>query len=247
MSSQGNRRNETWRWLVPALIVVVAVTLAYLGANRGAQDDTRQAAPHQAAGQTEASGSSRPGEGPVKGLARRDANDPYALGKVDAPVVLVEYADYRCPFCAKFSTDTKPELIKRYVDSGVLRIEWRDMPIFGAESETAAVAARAAGKQGKFWEFHNLAYAEAPRSGHASFPKERLLELAGKIGVGDMARFEADLADPELRAGVRADAAEGHRIGVASTPTFLVNGHPLLGAQPLEEFVALIEQTRGGR
>ncbi|SHF41214.1 DsbA family protein [Streptoalloteichus hindustanus] len=241
MAARGGRK-ETLRWLVPAVVVVVAVTLAYLGAGRGDRNadggGAATATPRASASAT---------EGPARGLARRKADDPYAVGRVDAPVVLVEYADYRCPFCAKFSTDTKPELVRRYVDSGVLRIEWRDMPIFGEESEAAAVAARAAGRQGRFWDYHNLAFAEAPRSGHGDFPKERLLDLARRSGVPDLARFEADLADRALLAGVRADAAEAQDIGASSTPTFVINGFPLLGAQPLDEFVALIERSRGGR
>ncbi|MCP2256687.1 Thioredoxin [Streptoalloteichus tenebrarius] len=244
MAARGGRK-ETLRWLVPAVVVVVAVTLAYLGADRGDRADQPTAGGGAGTGTARATATAT--EGPARGLARRRADDPYALGRVDAPVVLVEYADYRCPFCAKFSTDTKPELVRRYVDSGVLRIEWRDMPIFGEESEAAAVAARAAGRQGRFWDFHNLAFAEAPRSGHASFPRERLLDLARRSGVPDLARFEADLADPDLLAGVRADAFEARDIGASSTPTFVINGFPLLGAQPLDEFVALIERTRGGR
>ena len=71
-----------------------------------------------------------------------------ALGKPDAPVVMINYAELRCPFCAKFSRDIEPELIKRYVDAGVLRLEWRDFPIFGEESLEAAKAGRAAAAQG---------------------------------------------------------------------------------------------------
>ncbi|MDN5759410.1 MAG: DsbA family protein, partial [Tomitella sp.] len=88
-------------------------------------------------------GSERSGDtpgktGPLGDLATRIEGDPLALGSVDAPVVLVEFADYRCSFCAKFSRDIAPDLIDEYVDSGQLRIEWRDMPIYGEESMLAA-------------------------------------------------------------------------------------------------------------
>ena len=82
------------------------------------------------------------------GLARRDADDYTAIGDVDAPLVMIEYSDYRCPYCALYATETQPELIKKYVDTGKLRIEWRDTPIFGEQSLDAAVAAPAAGEQG---------------------------------------------------------------------------------------------------
>ncbi len=69
--------------------------------------------------------------GPLGDLARRHPDDPLAQGSVTAPIVLIEFADMRCPFCAQFSRQTEPVLIKRYVDTGLLRIEWRDLAIFG--------------------------------------------------------------------------------------------------------------------
>ena len=74
-------------------------------------------------------------------LARRDFDDPMAVGRVDAPVVMVEYSDFQCPYCGRFARETKPELLRQYVERGVLRIEWRNFPIFGEESERAARAA----------------------------------------------------------------------------------------------------------
>src|SRR5690606_12726645 len=72
-------------------------------------------------------------------LARRDADDPTALGDPDAPVVLIAYSDYQCPFCAAWVADTQPELVERYVDSGDLRIVWREFPYKGEASRIMAV------------------------------------------------------------------------------------------------------------
>lgn len=79
-------------------------------------------------------------------LARRDPRDATAIGDVDAPVVMISYSEFQCPFCGKFARDTEPALIKKYVDTGVLRIEWRDFPYLGAESTLAGQAGRAAMK-----------------------------------------------------------------------------------------------------
>jgi protein-disulfide isomerase len=174
-------------------------------------------------------------------LARRIDGDPTALGSVDAPVVLVEFADYRCPFCGVFARDTMPLLVKEYVDSGQLRIEWRDFPVFGDESVAAAVAGRAAGAQGKFWEFHEVVFANAPERGHPELPKERLIEIAKEIGVADIDRFTADLDNPELAAAVSADQAEAAAIGVTSTPIFVINDTPVSGAQPADVFREIID------
>ncbi|CAL99962.1 protein-disulfide isomerase [Saccharopolyspora erythraea NRRL 2338] len=183
-------------------------------------------------------------QNPLESLARRDPGDPLAKGRPDAPVVLVNYTDFRCPFCAKFGRDIEPELQRRYVDTGVLRIEWRDFPIFGEESLSAAEAGRAAARQGRFWEFHDAVFAQAPPTGHPPMPRERLVELARQAGVPDIQRFEADMGDPGVYAGIQADAMEGAQLGVSSTPTFVINGQPVFGAQPLEVFTEVIEQAR---
>ena len=120
-------------------------------------------------------------------------------------------------------------------------MEWRDFPVFGDESVAAAVAARAAGEQGLFWEFGEVVFADAPERGHVALPPERLIEIAQQIGVPDMAAFEADLTNPELLARVDADIAEARSLGVTGTPTFLVNDTPLSGALPITVFRDAIE------
>lgn len=180
-------------------------------------------------------------------LARRDPADPFAVGRADAPVVMIEYADFQCPFCRKFAEDTKPDLVERYVEEGVLRIEWRQYPVFGEESMTAAKAAYAAGRQDRFWEFHDTLFANAPakeRMNSGAFTADRLVELAGESGVEDLKRFRADMESDAAEEAVARDMREGQGIGVTSTPAFLVNGRPVLGARPTGEFVQMIEQAR---
>ena len=174
-------------------------------------------------------------------LPRRDADDPLAKGDVDAPVVIIEYADYRCPFCASWGRDVQPAL-QDLVDDGTVRFEFRDRVLFGEDSENTALAARAAGEQGMYWEYHDAVFAAAPESGHPDMPREKLLGLAEEIGLPDLEAFEADLDSPELREAVQADMAEADSLGVRSTPTFLVNATPLVGAQPEQVFRRVVEQ-----
>ncbi|MFF5510369.1 DsbA family protein [[Kitasatospora] papulosa] len=175
----------------------------------------------------------------LAGLARRDAGDKQAQGRTDAPVVLIEYADFQCGYCGKFARDTEPELIKRYVDDGTLRIEWRNFPIFGDASEAAARASWAAGRQGRFWAFHRAAYAEDAKE--KGFGKDRLRALARQAGVKDLDRFTRDAGSAAATEAVGVDRQEAYRIGATSTPSFLVNGRPLAGAQPTAVFTQAIE------
>ncbi|MFI6965114.1 DsbA family protein [Streptomyces sp. NPDC050255] len=185
-----------------------------------------------------------PGEGvypELAKLARRDGGDKLALGRADAPVVLIEYADFKCGYCGKFARDTEPALVKKYVDNGTLRIEWRNFPIFGAESEAAARASWAAGQQNRFWEFHRAAYAAGAKE--KGFGKDRLKALATEAGVSDLDRFLRDTDGAAAAAAVSKDQEQGYGIGATSTPSFLINGRPIAGAQPAETFTQAIEQA----
>jgi protein-disulfide isomerase len=176
-------------------------------------------------------------------MARRIPGDPAALGDPKAPVVLVEYSDLRCPFCGIYARETLPLLVNEYVKSGKLRVEWRDLPVFGQESVDAAVAERAAGQQGKFWEFNAATYAHAPERAHLELTRDSLLQLARDAGVPDMARFESDLASPTLLSRANADANEARSIGATGTPLFLVNGTAISGAQPVDVFRQVIDSA----
>ncbi|MFH8932149.1 DsbA family protein [Streptomyces pristinaespiralis] len=175
-------------------------------------------------------------------LARREAADPLAVGRADAPVVMIEYADFQCGYCGKFARDTEPELIEKYVEDGTLRIEWRNFPIFGEESEAAARAAWAAGRQGRFWEFHAAAYAEGAKE--KGFGEDRLQALAREAGVADPGRFAEDLDSDAARQAVRKDQEEAYGLGATSTPSFLINGRPIAGAQPMETFTEAVEAAK---
>ncbi|MCX5377014.1 thioredoxin domain-containing protein [Streptomyces sp. NBC_00091] len=223
--------------LISAGVALATVTLGLVS--------WQATAPQERQDDTSASAGSTPRTDPaaeLKALARREAGDKLALGRADAPVVLIEYSDFKCGYCGKFARDTEPELVKKYVEDGTLRIEWRNFPIFGAESEAAAKAAWAAGQQDRFGAFHAAAYAEDAKA--KGFGEERLTELARQAGVPDLERFKRDMAGEQAAAALRKDQEEGYRIGVQSTPSFLVNGQPLAGAQPLAAFDAAVARAK---
>ncbi|WP_311477141.1 DsbA family protein [uncultured Gulosibacter sp.] len=244
------------KWLVGAIVAVALIAVFAIFARPAgpgsevAQEraiNNQQPTVAQTAPQDQATGQD-PADQQVQqsdlsaGLARRDADDYTAIGDVDAPLVMIEYSDYRCPYCALYATETQPELIKKYVDTGKLRIEWRDTPIFGEQSLDAAVAARAAGEQGMFLEYNRAIFNESTGSGHTELPRERLVEIAKEVGIPNLEKFAADLDSPQLLQLVQADYEEAVMIGVNSTPTFLLNSGALRGAYPLETFEQVIDE-----
>ncbi|MFE1167322.1 DsbA family protein [Nocardiopsis sp. NPDC058789] len=173
-------------------------------------------------------------------LARRNADDPMALGSEDAPVVLVAYSDFACPYCASWAQETQPELVERYVDSGDLRIEWREFPYLGDLSTTLSLGAAAAGKQEAFWEYQEAVFAQQDELKSADDPDAVLDGIVADLGL-DADRFQEDLDAERTSIEVGHDFVEGQQIGVSATPAFIVNGDPIMGAQPLDVFVKSVD------
>ncbi|ABM16323.1 MULTISPECIES: DsbA family protein [Mycolicibacterium] len=243
----GSRRESVVKDLVfiGGLLILAVALIVYLVMG---SEEVSDAASQPMSPQVSAPESNAPG-GQVDAVTalsveRRTTGDPLAQGDPAAPVVMVMFADYRCPFCAKFSRDTEPDLVERFVDQGVLRLEWRDMPIFGEQSMRAARAGRAAAEQGKFWEFNHEVFAMSPDRGHADLNEDALVGFAEKAGVPDIDKFAASMRGNEFDAAIDADLAQGSSIGVPSTPAFVINGEPVLGAQPTEEFVRVIDEAK---
>ena len=182
----------------------------------------------------------------MKSLPRRESGDARALGRVDAPVVMINWSDFRCPFCALWARTTFAEL-KPYVDSGSLRIEFRDLVLFGEQSRLAAIASRAAAAQGRFWQFSDALFAAAPTSGHPTITAPDVVRFARQAGVKDIDRFREALDDPVLAQAVDEESAHAQTLGISGTPFFVVNTTPISGAQSLEAFTSVIEGYGGHR
>src|SRR5690606_9707890 len=113
--------------------------------------------------------------------------------------------------------------LDRYVEDGTLRIEWRDLPMLGPESQTAALAGRAAARQDAFWAFHDTVYADERGVNSGELEREHLLQVAADLGL-DLERFEADMDDPATAEAVRTDREWAQSLGITGTPAFLING-----------------------
>ena len=133
-------------------------------------------------------------------------------------------------------------MYEKYVKNGTLRLEWKDFPYQGQESVDAAVAARAAQAQGKFWKYHDLIYENQSSGNSGGYNEESLTALAEEAGL-DVDRFEEDLKSARYEDVVQADFEEGQGLGISGTPTFFINGEVLVGLQPLETFERAIEEA----
>lgn len=234
--------NDSTRRVLTIVAAVAIVALLAVGVMSSSGDER--------ADSDESSGAASVSQSPIDpeaaeeeaGLTRRDAGDVTALGEEDAPIVLIEYSDYRCPFCATFARNTLPELKEEYIDTGKVRFEWRDFPVFGEESMDGAMAARAAGEQDLYWEYQEAMYADAPERGHLKITEKKTMAWAEEVGVKDLEQFERDLDDSGLEAKVEADATEARSVGATGTPTFVIGTKLLVGAQPADAFRQALDE-----
>jgi protein-disulfide isomerase len=167
--------------------------------------------------------------------------DSPALGRRDAPVTIVEFSDYQCPFCRQFVSTTLPALKSAYVDSGKARYVFRDFPIdnIHPQARKAAEAAHCAGDQGKYWEMHDLLF-----QNQQALAPEQLPHYAKRLGL-DAAAFSACLDSAKHAGAVQQNYGEGAAAGVRGTPSFIVGrtrpdntveGLLIVGARPLADF-----------
>lgn len=163
------------------------------------------------------------------------AYDPARVkGNPKAPVTIVEFSDFQCPYCKK-SEGTLKDVLAKY--NGQVKVAWRDFPLreIHPQAQAAAEAARCAGEQGKFWEFHDKLFEDQSRL------KEADLAAASRAVGLDGKSFQSCLATGKFKSKIEADLQEGSKVGVAGTPGFFINGVFLSGAQPQAEFEKVIE------
>jgi len=168
-----------------------------------------------------------------------------SLGRPDAPLTMVEFTDYQCPYCRRFAAEVWPKLKREYIDTGKLRYIARDLPLqFHASAAPAAEAAHCAGEQGKFWEMH-----AALLGGAADLQSGGIERRASALGL-DMATFGECVARRTYAELIAAHVHEADAVGIDGTPGFVVGrvsgneleGVRVEGALPYEEFAELLRE-----
>lgn len=229
----GQRRRPRAWWVISAMaaglaaggvLIIVSVTWLHDEDSPGGTDETTVAAEHICAS----------GSVPVDGRT---------CGQDSAPVTIVEYSEFLCPFCARAALSTLPEVQEEYVAAGKVKLAFKHFIVHGEKAVLAAGAAECASEQDAFWEYHDMLFLN---QGSVDFSVENLRQFAEELGL-DLDSFNTCLESERYMDKLAADVDEGRRLGVSGTPSFLINGKLVVGYQPFEEFRVHIEEALSER
>ncbi len=163
-------------------------------------------------------------------------DDDEVKGDADAPVTIIEFSDFECPFCGRFHQQTFGQIDDTYIKTGKVKFIYRDFPLsFHQNAQKAAEASECAKDQGKFWEMHDKLFTDGVAGGVGSFK-----QFARDLGLNGET-FNTCLDTNAKRGEVQKDFQDGQRAGVQGTPGFFVNGQEVSGAQPFQVFQQIIE------
>ena len=164
------------------------------------------------------------------------------LGDNNAKVIIIEFADFQCPFCAKLFTSVEPQLKKDYIDTGKVKFYFRHYAFLGQESTWAAEASECANEQGKFWDYHDFLYNHQGQENSGAFAKDKLEGFAQQIGLNS-SQFNSCLESDKYAQKIKDDLSAGQTAGVQGTPTTFINGTLVDGARPYTDFKTVIDQA----
>ena len=179
--------------------------------------------------------------GPVKITASTFLeNGSPILGNPNAPITMVEFGDYQCFFCNKFFHETEDSLLKNYIETGKIKVIFKDFTIIGADSITAANAAHCASDQGKFWEYHDTLYNHWTGENNGWASSDNLLQFAGDLGL-EIDQFSKCITDSKYSQSIAKSNQDAKDLGLTGTPAFFIIGPDnkvtkIGGAQPYDVF-----------
>lgn len=175
-------------------------------------------------------------------------DDDVVLGDSNAPVEVVEFGDYQCPFCGRFFNNVEPRLISEYVETGKVKFVYRDFAFLGPESLAAALASQCAAEQGKFWEYHDKLFrAEITdgRENNGNLSPAFMKSLAAELGLNG-GQFARCLDTRKYQTEIDKDYEDGVANGVNGTPATFVSGKLMSGALPYSVFKSAIDNALKG-
>lgn len=163
-------------------------------------------------------------------------------GNENAPVTIVEFSDFECPFCGRFYSETLDQIITDYIDTGKAKIYYRHYPLsFHPKATPLALASECANDQGSFWAMHDAIFDKTVAGTSSTATDDDIKQWAVDLGL-DAATFNSCYDNKTHQSKIDEDFAAGSEVGVSGTPTFYINGKQLVGAQPFESFKAIIDE-----
>lgn len=161
-------------------------------------------------------------------------------GDPNAPITMIEFGDFQCPYCGRHAATVGPQIDEQYIQSGKVRFGYFNFAFLGQESNWAAEAAECAADQNMFWEYHDKLYGSQSGENQGAFNKDNLKKFAEELGL-DTSAFNECLDSGKYTQLIQEESSTASSIGVRSTPTFLINGQAVVGAQPYEIFQQTID------
>ncbi|HUH96459.1 MAG TPA: thioredoxin domain-containing protein [Anaerolineales bacterium] len=231
--------------LIACLALAAALAVSYLGPTRGGTLGALFANPNAA----QPTGTP---QGPAPNVVMPPARDHpqengNKMGDPNAPVKIVEYADFQCPYCMHYWQETEPQIIQNYVATGKVYYEYHSVGAFiGPESADAANAAYCAGDQNKFWEYHDILFANWTGENAGDFTPDKLRQYAAALNL-QLDQFNTCLNSGAHTAQVDQDVNDAKAAGVQGTPAFIINGKLTEGAQPYSTFQQTIDAALNGQ
>jgi len=174
---------------------------------------------------------------PEQQKVEASAGDIPFKGQKSAPITIIEFSDFQCPYCERFYTQTLPLIDENYIKTGKVKLTFRNFPLsFHQYAQKAAEASECANEQNKFWEYHNKLF-----ENQNSLDTDSLKKYASELGL-DTGKFNSCLDTGKMKSVVQKDFDDGAKYGVSGTPAFFINGISIVGAQPYETFKQIIDQ-----
>lgn len=177
-------------------------------------------------------------------IAAAVARTRHYIGDPDAPVTIIEFADFQCPFCGRFASGAGRQIDLLYIETGKVRLGYQHFAFLGQESFWAAEASECANDQDAFWAYHDLLFASQNGENQGAFNLDKLKGFAANLNL-DTTAFNACLDSGKYTELVQTESNAARTLGVQSTPTFLINGQPLVGAHPFDTFQPIIDGILG--
>ncbi len=231
--------------------ILVAASIIYYAERGGSKNSGTAPSYRGSAGDEQVAQQPQAPAGPVTVSIDDDA----IMGSKDAPITIVEFSDFECPFCGRFFKNTLPQLKKDYIDTGKVRLVYRDLPLGFHEpaASTEAIAAECAREQGgddAFFKYHDAIFNTTPANG-VGIKTDKLVSMAGDLGL-DTNSFKTCLTTEKYKEEVQNDLRDAQSLGATGTPTFFIGktnkdgkefqGEKIVGAQPYSVFKAAIDK-----